>query len=93
MKGDLLSLETAKRIAELEKENEQLKKRNKEIYDGFMATTEELCEYATRNEKAIEHIKNESWYCCKDDEEVIDRIAILKLLNILSGDDTDGSST
>ena len=47
--NDLLS-----RIAKLEYEVERLEKRNKEIYEGFMATTEELCE-AT---KELEKLKN-----------------------------------
>jgi len=38
-------------IDELRKEINQLKKRNKEIYDGYMATTQELTEYAEENER------------------------------------------
>ena len=30
---------------------EQLEKRNKELYEGFMATQEELTDYATKNEQ------------------------------------------
>ena len=30
---------------------EQLEKRNKQLYEGFMATQEELTDYATENEK------------------------------------------
>lgn len=41
-------------IEELEQLNSELEKRNKEIYEGFMATTEELCE-AT---KEIERLNN-----------------------------------
>lgn len=51
-------------ILELQQENEQLKKRNKEIYDGFLATQEELTEYAIENEElkkqkddVVEYIK------------------------------------
>ena len=43
--------EAEKYINELQQEINQLKKRNKEIYDGFMATTQELTEYAEENEK------------------------------------------
>lgn len=41
---------------------EQLKKRNKELYEGFMATQEELTDYATKNEQLEEDYKeaNES---------------------------------
>lgn len=44
---------------ELELYNEviRLQKRNKEIYDGFMATQEELSDYAIRIDKAIEYIE------------------------------------
>ena len=52
---------------------EQLEKRNKELYEAFMATQEELTDYATKNEqlennrdKAIEFIKEKrkvfEWY-------------------------------
>ena len=42
----------------LEQENKQLKKRNKELEDGFKSATDELCEYATKLDKAIEYIKS-----------------------------------
>ena len=55
--------EMDKRLDEREKEIERLEKRNKEIYEGFMATQEELKEYAEENErlnniidKAIDYI-------------------------------------
>ena len=51
--NDLLS-----RIAKLEYEVERLEKRNKEIYEGFMATTEELCEEAKEKER-LNNIINE----------------------------------
>ena len=51
--NDLLS-----RIATLEYEVERLEKRNKEIYEGFMATTEELCE-ATKEIERLNNIINE----------------------------------
>ena len=38
-------------ITNLQQENERLKKRNKEIYDGFIATQEELSDYAKENDK------------------------------------------
>ena len=43
--------EMDKRLDEREKEIERLEKRNKEIYEGFMATQEELKEYAEENER------------------------------------------
>ena len=51
---------------------EQLEKRNKQLYEGFMATQEELTDYATKNEqlennrdKAIEILSGS--YCTYDD--------------------------
>lgn len=82
-------LDIANEFNRLQEENERLEKRNKEIYDGFIATQEELSDYAIKIEKAVEYIKNESWYCYKDDEEIIDRLAILKLLKILGDDNND----
>ena len=38
-------------ITNLQQENERLEKRNKEIYDGFLATQEELTDYAEENER------------------------------------------
>lgn len=52
-------------ITNLQQENKQLKQRNKEIYDGFKAAIDEVCEtdrekrkYKTKINKAIEYIKN-----------------------------------
>ena len=36
---------------------EQLEKRNKQLYEGFMATQEELTDYATENEQLEEELK------------------------------------
>lgn len=55
----------------------QLEKRNKELYEGFMATQEELTDYATENEQlenenqqlkkqkddVVEYIKNNTFHC------------------------------
>ena len=37
---------------------EQLEKRNKELYEGFMATQEELTDYATKNEQLEKELQN-----------------------------------
>ena len=58
-----------------EKEIERLK-------NGFKSTTEELCEYATRIDKAIEYIKKPTdgeWFT----------YGKKNLLNILDGDDKE----
>lgn len=36
--------------------------------------------------EAIDYIKSESWFCYKDNEEVIDRTPVEKLIKILEGD-------
>lgn len=36
-----------------------LQKRNQELEDGFKSATDELCEYATKIDKAIEYIKEQ----------------------------------
>ena len=46
-----------KTIVSQNKEIERLEKRNKEIYEGFMATTEELCEATKEIEKLNNIIK------------------------------------
>ena len=46
------------KIDNLQQKNKQLKKRNKELEDGFKATTDELCEYATKIDKTINLTKN-----------------------------------
>lgn len=40
-----------KLLMEKERENQELKKELQTKHDGFMASTDELCEYATENEK------------------------------------------
>lgn len=47
----------------------KLEKRNKEIYEGFLATQEEMSDYATRIDKAIEYIEG-SYFL--DFSEIID---------------------
>lgn len=68
-----------------------LQEKNKNLKKAFKSTTEELCEYATRNEKAIDLLKEAGCY----DEETktfCDDVweELPKLLNILNGgDDND----
>ena len=70
---------------------EQLEKRNKELYEGFMATQEELTDYATKNEqlennrdKAIELL-----YKRKHVENLlggVEKSNTDKIIDILKGD-------
>jgi acetolactate synthase small subunit len=69
-------------------ENERLEKRNKEIYEGFMATQEELKEYAEEIErlnniidKAINYIDRRDLEWGSDEHN--------KMMNILKGSDKE----
>lgn len=42
----------------------------------------------TKIDKAVEYIKQESWFCYKDNEKVLGRTPVEELLNIL-GDDKE----
>lgn len=46
------------RFNAVQRDYEELTKRNKELEDGFKAAIEELSEYATKIDKAIEYINN-----------------------------------
>ena len=72
------------RLQELVEEIERLNKRNKEIYEGFMATTKELTEYAEEIERLNNIIKEvreyiESYMPNYD----FDKTNLIKLLEIL----------
>lgn len=83
---------------EKDKEIERLKKRNKEIYEGFMATTKELTEYAEEVErlnniiqKAIEYLEsyNTDFKNCRFGEAPISIRELGDLLDILKGSDKE----
>lgn len=56
-------------------------------HKAFMGTVQELTETATRIDKALKCIDENAWFCYKDNEEVIDRVAAEELINILKGSD------
>lgn len=91
-KVNILSVQNEK----LKAENEYLRERCKNEYDGFIAVVHELCDtameldkYKARCEKAIEFIKEEAGY----DEEIRSCCSDLlysdcdKLIELLSGDE------
>lgn len=45
--------------------------------------------YKKRCQLAVEYIKENAWYMNKDDEEILDRVGIEGLLNILNGDNNE----
>ena len=72
----------------------RLRKRNKEIYDGFMATQEELSDYAEENDrlrakidKAVAYIKEQYKWIEESDNRWQPVLDNKKLLNILNGED------
>lgn len=46
-----LLIDTINYIEQLQQENKELKKQLQIKHDGFMASTDELCEYAVENDK------------------------------------------
>ena len=73
----------------LEAINELEKNRN-EIYEAFKTTTEELCEYAKRNEETIEYIKNK--FCNNNDLNDCWHEEMNEILSILKGDEINGEN-
>jgi len=57
----------------LKKANAILEKRNKEIYDGFMATQEELTEYAEENERLKDSLETMT-FTAKVKQEAVDSL-------------------
>ena len=84
-KCDSLYIERYNKIL---KENEELKKCNKELEEGFKASIEELTDYANRIDKAIEYIEDRFFineetgeYCLThtfDDGNLYELMKILK---------------
>ena len=69
-------------IDKLEKEIERLKANVKLLDDNRIYLNDKI-------NKALNYIKNESWFCYKDNEEVIDRTPVEELIKILEGDNND----
>ena len=68
----------------------QLEKRNKEIYDGFLAMSNERCEYAVIVDKVEKCIKE---FLCTEDYINVDGKAIAdnykNILDIIRGDNNE----
>lgn len=68
---------------------EQLEKRNKELYEGFMATQEELTDYATKNEQ-LENNRDKAIELLEESAKYREPVLIEKqILNLLKGDSDD----
>ena len=86
----------------LELQIEKLEKRNKELEDGFKATMEELTEYATKVENAIEYIENNDLYFQDEDYDYEENLSLgipddskarEDLLDILKGNEEHNEKT
>ena len=60
---------------------EELKEELGDEFEDFLYKAN--IELLTKIDNAIEYIKKESWFCYKDNKEVLDRTPVEKLLNIL----------
>ncbi len=58
-----------------------------ELYKDYLE--KQVKDYKSRIEKAVEYIKENAWYMNKDDEEILDRVGIEGLLDILNGDNNE----
>lgn len=77
MNGEFISLETAEKIAKLEKENKKLKK-------GLKKAINKVCEQDIRMAEAIEYIEDNTYK--SNETEYMDLTGIRELLDILKGD-------
>ena len=81
-------LELGNKLYELQEENGNLRKQNKEYKRlGFKYLCEKNTELEERIDKALQCIDENAYFCYKDDEEVIDRVPTQKLKDILKGSD------
>ena len=73
----------------LNKQIEEKDKRIKELEDGFKASTDEFCDYASRVDKAIKWIENNDLYDLvgDDDDIMYDGYARTRLLEMLKGEE------
>ena len=62
-----------------------LQEENKELGRYYTRANNEFLELNKRIKKATKYIKEHAWFCYKDNEEVLDRVGINNLLNILNG--------
>lgn len=76
MNGEFISVETANKIARLEKENQKLKK-------GLIKAINKLCEQDRRIEKAVDYIKGQNRFIEGCDINLItDWQHVLELLGV-----------
>ena len=91
--------ELTERIEFYQRKTQRLEKRNKEIYEGFITTTQELCDttkkyedYKARCEEVIEYLQEEGVCIMNKGKQENERLVwdwqnYYELLNILNGGD------
>lgn len=89
MNGEILSIETAERIAALEKANEKLNNDKRGMLIQLYKANDERDMYKSRNEKAIEYIKTTNFWGLYDNTPMIDVKYGEDLLNILTSGDEE----
>ena len=65
---------------------EDLKIANDNLYCANQMLEQEIKRLNNIIKEAINYIKKESWFCYKDNEEIVDRMVVEKLLEILGSD-------
>lgn len=81
-----MSEEQLEYSAKLLADNISLEKRNKEIYEGFIATTQELCE-ATKEIERLNNIINKVLFILEHLED--DRVGYEACIELLKGSDKE----
>lgn len=68
-------------------DNDKLQKKYNNLLREQIKLKKQLQQKENIIKEAINYIKEESWFCYKDNEEVIDRTPVNKLLEILGDND------
>lgn len=58
-------------------------------YDEIKLIADYIIELQNKIDKTIKYIKENSWYCYKDNEENLDRIGIEHILELLGEDENE----
>ena len=90
------SIEFQKRIVRAYGQDLLLVSEEQELYDEIIRLKEvikfmnnDLDKYIKKNKDTIKYIKENSWYCYKDNEENLDRIGIEHILKLLGDDENE----
>lgn len=77
-------------LREFEKNRvENLNESARNLFYAIMRIANERDMLQTQREKTIKYIKENAWYCYKDNEENLDRIGIEHILKLLGDDENE----